>query len=81
MATVCVRYYAGAAAAAGRAEEDAEASTVADLVTSLTARHGATLAGVIGVCSMLVDGLVVRDEQQPLADGSVVEVLPPFSGG
>ena len=81
MANVCVRYYAGAAAATGRHEENAEATTVADLVARLTRTHGDAFARVLPASSVLVDGLVVHNEQQRLANGSVVEVLPPFSGG
>lgn len=79
MADVTVRYWAGARSAAGRGEEAVAASSTDELVTVLTARRPA-LAGVLPVSSLLVDGLVVR-EDRPLADGQVVEVLPPFAGG
>ncbi len=79
MADVIVRYWAGARAAAGRAEEPVAAASTDELVAVITARTPA-LAGVLPVSSLLVDGLVVRADR-PLADGQVVEVLPPFAGG
>ena len=79
MAQVTVRYWAGARDAAGTDEERVEAPSTAVLVSELT-RRGEPLAGVLVRSSLLVDGLVVR-EDVPLADGQVVEVLPPFAGG
>jgi molybdopterin synthase sulfur carrier subunit len=79
VATVTVRYWAGARAAAGRDDETLGAASVDDLVATLSARTPA-LAPVLALSSLLVDGLVVR-EDLTLADGQVVEVLPPFAGG
>ena len=79
MAQVSVRYWAGARAAAGVEEERLDAASTDDVVAALTARGG-ELARVVGLSSLLVDGNVVRD-LVPLADGQVVEVLPPFAGG
>ena len=56
-----------------------EPSDPNELVASLSARTPA-LAPVLELSSLLVDGLVVRDDVA-LADGQVVEVLPPFAGG
>jgi molybdopterin converting factor small subunit len=80
MATVTVRYWAAAKAAAGVAEEQRAADTVADLVDAAGRDHGPELARVLLRCSVLVDGTrAARDTV--LADGAVVEVLPPFAGG
>jgi sulfur-carrier protein len=79
LAEVNVRYWAGARAAAGVDEEPLVAASTADVVAELTARGG-ELAHVVALSSLLVDGQVVRD-RVPLADGQVVEVLPPFAGG
>ncbi len=79
MADVTVRYWAGARAAAGRDDERLQASSVADVVLSLSARTPA-LGPVLALSSLLVDGRVVRADVS-LADGQVVEVLPPFAGG
>jgi molybdopterin converting factor small subunit len=79
---VTVRYYAGARAAAGVAEESVPAvHTLDSLVAELAGRHGDRLHGVLGVASFLVDGLVWHDRRAPLPAGATVDVLPPFAGG
>jgi molybdopterin converting factor small subunit len=83
-ATVRVRYFAGARAAAGRDEETVQLSadaTVQNLVDELVGRHGAALTKVLTACSFLLDGVAVRDTSIALPDGSGVDVLPPFAGG
>jgi molybdopterin synthase sulfur carrier subunit len=79
MAQVTVRYWAGAREAAGRDEEDLRADQLGDLVQQLAHRTPA-LAQVLSVSSLLVDGLISPPSRR-LADGEVVEVLPPFAGG
>ncbi|MFG3299886.1 MoaD/ThiS family protein [Micromonospora chersina] len=77
-----VRYFAGARAAAGRAEETAPADRSLDeLLDELTERHGERLAVVLKAASFLVDGLACHDRQAPLPAGATVDVLPPFAGG
>jgi sulfur-carrier protein len=77
-----VRYFAGARAAAGGVrEEAADATSVDELVTELTARHGERLAVVLKVASFLVDGLACHDRRAALPAGATVDVLPPFAGG
>lgn len=78
---VTVRYWAGARAAAGRAEEAVDAGTLGELLGAIGARP--QLARVLGASSLLVDGTAVRrdDVDHRLAAGSVVDVLPPFAGG
>ena len=87
--TVTVRYWAGARAAAGTAEDafdvDADLS-LAELVGRVLERHpGDRMARTVAVCSVLLG-----DQPGPLAGprapssyapGSVVELLPPFAGG
>jgi molybdopterin synthase sulfur carrier subunit len=81
--TVTVRYFAGARAAAGTAQEvlrlPAE-STVTGLVHALVNRHGNDLARVLAACTFLVDEVAGSAEHR-LRDGTQVDVLPPFSGG
>jgi len=77
---VLVRYFAGARAAAGVAEEKLAASTLDDLVTQIRGRSE-RMPAVLAVSSFLVDGLAVRDLDTVLGDGSTVDVLPPFAGG
>ena len=79
---VTVRYWAGARAAAGVAEERlAGGSTGDDLVAHLsTAQSRPGLLAVLPVCSVLVGGRASSGGDQ-IAPGAVVEVLPPFAGG
>ncbi|MGC1213164.1 MAG: MoaD/ThiS family protein [Micromonospora sp.] len=77
-----VRYFAGARAAAGRAEETASAGRSLDeLLDELVDRHGERLSVVLKVASFLVDGVNCHDRQTPLPAGVTVDVLPPFAGG
>lgn len=80
VATVTVRYWAGARAAAG-VESDVVRGcrTVADAVATVDGLHPG-LAAVTAVSTLLLDGRAAhRDHDLP--DGSVLEVLPPFAGG
>jgi molybdopterin synthase sulfur carrier subunit len=77
-ALVTVRYWAGARRAAGRESEQLHAEDLADLLAQLSAR--ASLAPVIAASAVLVNA-VTADPAQPLHDGAVVDVLPPFAGG
>jgi molybdopterin converting factor small subunit len=83
---VLVRHWAAARAAAGGLAEEqvAEVATLAELAERLVTSHGAQYAAVLARCSFLVDevspGTRPHDEVV-LADGSVVDVLPPFAGG
>lgn len=86
---VTVRYWAAAKDAAGVAEEtfDGPFDSFGHLLQSVRAAHKAgekDLPRVLLRCSFLVDGQPVGTRPHdavPLADGSVVEVLPPFAGG
>lgn len=83
-ATVRVRYFAGARAAAGVNEETVRlttGATVRDLAAELACRHGDALTRVLTACSFLLDGVAVRDQAATVSDGSDVDVLPPFAGG
>ncbi len=78
MALVIVRFWAGAQRAAGHAEESLTAGTVAQLRDLLAER--AELTRICAVASFLVDG-ARASQADPLHDGAVVDVLPPFAGG
>jgi molybdopterin converting factor small subunit len=79
---VVVRYFAGARAAAGVAEERITAGgSLASLVTELEARHGGGLGKVLVAATFLVDGLAWHDRAATLPAGVTVDVLPPFAGG
>ena len=75
-----VRYFAGARAAAGIAEEKLEAASLAELIQLLREARP-KLAGVLPACSFLVDGLAWHDRERALPSAGTVDVLPPFAGG
>jgi molybdopterin converting factor small subunit len=84
--TVTVRFWAGAKAAAGVAEESYQnTADLAALLALVRDRHaGGSLPGVLLRCSYLVDEVSPGSRDHTvvaLRDGSVVEVLPPFAGG
>ena len=80
-ATVTVRYFAGARAAAGVDTETRDAGTLDELVGQIVGAHGEKLERVLTACSFLVDGTQTRDRSLTLAPGTTVDVLPPFAGG
>jgi molybdopterin synthase sulfur carrier subunit len=78
-----VRYYAGAAAAAGVQEEQVELPAGADVawLRSLLAEVRPALAPVLAVSTVLVDGTPASDPAHGLDGAARVDVLPPFAGG
>lgn len=86
MAIGTLRYWAAAKEAAGLADEPYEAQTLAEALAAARERHAdrPRFAEVLTRSSFLIDGtpVGVRDHASvTLADGNVVEVLPPFAGG
>ena len=85
MPTIRVRYFAGARAAAGLAQEQVvlsdEACSVADLVRVLRHHRGPDLSRVLPACSFLLNGVAVHDDSTVFADQDELDVLPPFAGG
>lgn len=82
-----MRYFAGAAAAAGLEEELVvvdDGASAADLVAELGRRHP-RLRPVLEVASLLADEVAVRDRGAallaPPGRRLQVDVLPPFAGG
>ena len=85
---ITVRYWAGARAAAGTAEDVLETTgevTLADVVARVLERHpGEQMARTVGVCSVLLCDRPVRTQDPDsvvVRPGDVVELLPPFAGG
>jgi molybdopterin converting factor small subunit len=78
-----VRYFAGARAASGIAEETVTLPipNAAALIELLRGRHGDAFAKVLPACSFLLDGVAVRDHHAEIPDGAEFDVLPPFAGG
>ncbi|MFS8100010.1 MoaD/ThiS family protein [Lentzea alba] len=82
---VKVRYFAGARAAAGVADEDllldSAEPTVALVVSTIGELHGSQLGKVLAASSFLLDGVAVRDTSVRVPAGAQLDVLPPFAGG
>jgi len=85
MATVTIRYWAAAKEAAAVAEQQLSADTLAAALTAAADMNGGVrLRAVIDRSSFLIDGNPVgrrAADSVVLADGNVIEVLPPFAGG
>ena len=77
--SVRVRYFAAAAERAGLDEEERSEASLAALRAALIGDHP-DLGEILPRCAVLVDG-VRTDTDAPLADGVLVDVLPPFAGG
>lgn len=80
MATVTVRYFAGARAAAGVESEPVEAASLHDLVSAVATRSD-RMRAVLSASTFLIDGVSTTDHATALTDGATVDVLPPFAGG
>jgi molybdopterin converting factor small subunit len=79
-----LRYFAAAKEAAGVAEEQVAAATLAEALERARAAHGERFATVLGRCSFVVDADPVggRDHTRVgVRPDSLVDVLPPFAGG
>lgn len=78
-ATVTVRYWAGARAAAGVETEQRSGQTIGDVLDEAVGAHP-RLAPVVAASTFLLDGRAA-DRSATLRPGVTVEVLPPFAGG
>jgi sulfur-carrier protein len=76
---VTVRYWASARAVAGCDSENFEGLDVDDVLAAAAAAHTA-LSSVLDVSTILLDGRAVTTSE-PLTEGVILEVLPPFAGG
>jgi sulfur-carrier protein len=85
MAIVTMRYWAAAKEAAGVPEQQLTADTLAAaLSVAAETSGGSQLRAVLDRSSFLIDGNPVgrrAADSVVLADGNVIEVLPPFAGG
>jgi molybdopterin converting factor small subunit len=78
---ITVRYFAGAAEAAGTDSEQLDGATVGEVLGAAQRLHGDRLAEVLSRCSVLHRGRYVDDETTPVEAGDIIDVLPPFAGG
>ena len=79
-----LRYWAGARAAAGVAEELVSGATLQDVLDAARSTRNQRFALVLTACSFVVDEQPIGRTPHPsvaLAEDAVVEVLPPFAGG
>lgn len=84
MAKGVIRYWAAAKAAAGVAEEQYDAETLAQALHNACAQRDSEFARVVARSSFLIDDQPVGSrpyEGVNLPEGGTVEVLPPFAGG
>jgi len=92
MAIVILRYWAAAKEAAGTAEEKVSAQTLAEALEAAISRQASPppaerasrLRDVLARSSFLINGNPAGTRPRAaitLADGDLVEVLPPFAGG
>ena len=85
-ASVTVRYWAAARAAAGREADQVPAATLDEALRAVLTLHEGNrrFADVVGICSILVGSAPVSTQDPAaveLQPGDVVELLPPFAGG
>ncbi|CAM5787554.1 MoaD/ThiS family protein [Cellulomonas persica] len=76
---ITVRYFAAAAEAAGRDDEQVPAGSGDAVRAALLTRHPA-LEPILGRCALLADGRRVGASDDVPA-GATLDVLPPFAGG
>ena len=74
-----VRFFAAAEEAVGSDALSRPESTLGALREALSSEYPG-LAAILPRCAVLVNGARVDDET-PLADSELVDVLPPFAGG
>ena len=80
--TVTFRMFGSARAAAGAGEVHAAPGPMAEVLAYLTGSLPPRFADVLTVSSLVADGFRLdRESSEPIAGGTVVDVLPPFAGG
>ncbi|GAA0599535.1 MoaD/ThiS family protein [Kribbella sandramycini] len=79
MPEVTIRYFAAARAAAGHPTATADATSLADLISTVSTDRP-ELARVLSLCTFLLNGERATPTT-PLPEGALVDALPPFAGG
>lgn len=77
---VTVRLFAAARSAAGVREVQLDGATVRDVLDALI-QSAPAVARILPQCSYLLNEVACRDQATRVADGDVLDVLPPFAGG
>lgn len=78
---ITVRWFGGAAEAAGTDEETYPPGPLSAVLGAAQERHGEAVTRVLPRCAVLVDGRHSAGDDPQVADGSTIDVLPPFAGG
>lgn len=79
---ITFRLFAAARAAAGTAEVHVPAGPASTVLPSLVAGLPERFARVLSVSSLVSEGTRLDpSSDEPIPDGAVVDVLPPFAGG
>ena len=82
VARVRLRLFAGAREAAGRSEDQFEASTLGDVLGQARVAYGEPFTSVLGTARVWVNGDEPADGDATIVnDDDEVAVLPPVSGG
>jgi molybdopterin synthase sulfur carrier subunit len=82
VARVRLRLFAGAREAAGRSEDQFEASTLGDVLGQARVAYGEPFTSVLGTARVWVNGDEPADGDATIvSDDDEVAVLPPVSGG
>ena len=76
-----VRFFAGAAEAAGAESLSVAGVATVDALVDRLGEGNERLASVLNVSSLLADGARVSDRSASLDGVARVDVLPPFAGG
>lgn len=74
-----IRYFAGAAHAAGRAQATVDATGLS-VAEAAQAGTDADVSRILAVASFLLDG-ALTDANAPVGQAKQLDVLPPFAGG
>jgi molybdopterin converting factor small subunit len=75
-----VRLFAAARDAARTGRDDLPGSTVGEVLEAASDRYGPAFTAVLGTCRIWVNGEPAVDDD-PVAPGDELAVLPPVSGG
>lgn len=80
-ARIRLRYFAAMRQAVGCSDEELVVDGGLDHVLAVLSERGEAIANLAGHCSYLVNGRRAEPGAEPLRDGDIVDVLPPFAGG